>query len=186
MVNASAALREDEIQAKIGKVRTFGRNARVASAALFAFGLVGSVAVLFFVALGPRLTTPQLKVWALLVMGALSGVALCAMYQLYRLFGNLAVGAIFTPENVRRVRHVGLLCLLWALLDIVIPVASASLVALGYLDASGPFKSEPVFSQSLSSFVAAGLILLVSWIMDVGLYQKEHADALQRDAELVI
>ena len=33
---------------------------------------------------------------------------------------------------------------------------------------------------------AAGLVLLASWIMDVGLYEKEHADALQRDADLVI
>jgi hypothetical protein len=41
-------------------------------------------------------------------------------------------------------------------------------------------------SQSLSSLVAAGLILLVSWIMDVGLFAKDHADALQRDADLVI
>ena len=41
-------------------------------------------------------------------------------------------------------------------------------------------------SESVSSFFAAGLILLVSWIMDVGLYEKDHADALRRDADLVI
>jgi hypothetical protein len=187
-VNASASAlpRKDAVQSNICKVRTFGRNARVACAALFGFGLVGTVVMLFLVALGPKLTTPQLKIWALLVVGVLSGVVLSAMYQLYRLFGNLATGAIFTPENVRRVRHVGLLWLLWALLGILIPVASASLIALGYIDAWGPFKSDPVFSQSLSSFIAAGLILLVSWIMDVGLYEKDHADALQRDADLVI
>jgi hypothetical protein len=187
-VNASAAAlpREDEVRSKISRVRTFGRAARVACAALFGFGLVGSVVMLLFVALGPKLTTLQLKVWAFLVTAVLSGIALSAMYQLYRLFSDLATGAIFTPENVRRVRHVGLLWLLWALLGMMIPVASASLIALGYIDAWGPFVAEPVFSQSLSSFVAAGLILLVSWIMDVGLYEKEHADALQRDADLVI
>jgi hypothetical protein len=32
----------------------------------------------------------------------------------------------------------------------------------------------------------AGLVLFVSWIMDVGLYEKEHVDVLRRDAELVI
>jgi len=37
-----------------------------------------------------------------------------------------------------------------------------------------------------SSFATAGLVLLASWIMDVGLYEKDHADALQRDAELTI
>jgi len=41
-------------------------------------------------------------------------------------------------------------------------------------------------SETLSFFVSAGLVLLVSWIMDVGLYAKDHADALQRDADLVI
>ena len=184
--SASAFPREDKLQSNLRKVRTFCRNARVACAALFGFGLVGSVFILVFVALGPKLATPQLKVWAFLVIGMLSGVGLSVMYQLYRLFTNLAAGAIYTSENVRRVRHVGLLCLVWALLSIVIPVASASLVALGFIDAWGPFKSEPVLSPSLSSFVAAGLILLVSWIMDVGLYEKEHADALQRDADLVI
>jgi hypothetical protein len=44
----------------------------------------------------------------------------------------------------------------------------------------------PSFGELLSSFAAAGLVLLVSWIMDVGLYEKEHADALRRDADLVI
>jgi len=184
--SASAVAREGEVQSNIRKVRTFGRNARVACAALFGFGLVGSVVMLFFVALGPKLITAQLKVWAVLVTGVLSGVGLSAVYQLYRLFGNLAAGEIYTAENVRRVRQVGLLWLLWAVLGILIPVASASLVALGYIDAWRPFQSEPVFSQSLSSLVAAGLILLVSWIMDVGLYEKDHADALQRDADLVI
>ena len=75
------------------------------------------------------------------------------------------------------------------MLDILIPVASTALVRVGFIDAWGPFKHEPVFasaSQLLSSFVTAGLILLVSWIMDVGLYEKDHADALQRDADLVI
>jgi hypothetical protein len=35
-------------------------------------------------------------------------------------------------------------------------------------------------------FVSAGLILLASWIMDVGLYEKDHADELKREADLVI
>jgi hypothetical protein len=42
------------------------------------------------------------------------------------------------------------------------------------------------WSEALSSAVSAGLLLLVSWIMDVGLHAKDHADALQRDADLVI
>jgi hypothetical protein len=198
--SAPALTREDEVQSKIGKVRTFSRYARVACSALFAFGLVGSVGILLTVVFGPlsgsnsdmavvglegvtmaQLTTPALKVWAFLASGVLMGVSLAPVYQLYRLLGNMAAGAIYTPENVRRVRNIGILTLLSALLYIVIPVASAALVA------SIPINLELVFSsQSLGAIISAGLILLASWIMDVGLYEKDHAAALQRDADLVI
>jgi Protein of unknown function (DUF2975) len=132
--------------------------------------------------------TPLLfKVCWFLVIGVAIGVWLAAVYQLYRLFGNLAAGAIYTPENVRRVRYVGLLWLLWAVLSIVLP--AALIVAHRLIDASVAIDLDrlfPSFGELFNSFVAAGLVLLVSWIMDVGLYEKEHADALQRDADLVI
>jgi hypothetical protein len=207
-VNASAPSleREVEVQSEIRKVRRFGRTARVVCAAFFGFGLVGTFVMLFLVVLGPiqgpnsgtglpglegvttaQLTTPQLKAWAFLVAGVSTGVVLAGVYQLYRLFGNLAAGAIYTFENVRRVRHVGLLTLLSAALGIVMPLASAALVTFGFIDASFPINHELAFSsQSLSSIISAGLILLASWIMDVGLYEKDHADALRRDADLVI
>jgi hypothetical protein len=110
-VNASAPSldREVEVQSEIRKVRTFSRSARVASAALFGFGLVAVVVMLFVVVIGPipgwngridivgldgvtaaQLTTPALKLWAFLVMGGLTGLFLAGVYQLYRLFGNLA------------------------------------------------------------------------------------------------
>jgi hypothetical protein len=96
----------------------------------------------------------------------------------------MAAGAIYTPENVRRVRRLGLLSLLSAVLAIAIPFI---LFVLDFQDASLP-ESLLVFpwAESLSSAVSAGLLLLVSWIMDVGLHAKDHADALQRDADLVI
>jgi Protein of unknown function (DUF2975) len=207
-VNASATSlsREDEVQSEIRKVRAFGRNARVVCAAIFGFGLVGVIVMLFFVVLGPipgskshidivgldgvttaQLTTPALKMWAFAVMGAQTGVFLASVYQLYRLFGSLAAGAIYTSENVRRLRHVGLLWLLCAALGILIPFASAALVTFGFFDAPAPINHDLAFSsQSLGPIISAVLILLASWIMDVGLYEKDHADALRRDADLVI
>lgn len=135
-----------------------------------------------------ELNTNELRMWALLVQGVVAGVGLAAVYQLYRLFGNLAAGAIYTSENVRRLRHVGVLWVLLALLGIVIPLVAAMLVRLGFFLPSIPGNIELQISasESLSSFVGAGLILLVSKIMDVGLYEKEHADVLKRDADLVI
>jgi hypothetical protein len=199
-VNASASSldREVEVQSEIQKVRRFSHCARVVCSAIFGFGLVGVTFMLLVAAFGlffPKVhsattalaTTPQLKMWMTLLTVVMAGVMLAGVHQLYRLFGNLAAGAIYTPENVRRVRHLGLLSLLWAVLAIAVPSASTALLALGFLDASIP-KSLLVlpWSESLSSAVSAGLLVLVSWIMDVGLHAKDHADALQRDADLVI
>lgn len=201
--SVSALPREEEVHSKIRKVRAFGRNARSVCAVLFGLGLVGSVVVLFIALrlqvpassgnggvydiLTSPLTPLQLKVWWLLSVGVAIGVRLAAVLQFYRLFGNLAAGAIYTPENVRRVRYVGLLWLLLAALNIVLPAALVA--ANGFFDAPVPIDLDrvfPSFGELLNSFAAAGLVLLVSWIMDVGLYEKQHADALRRDADLVI
>ena len=154
-MNASASSldREVEVQSEIRKVRRFSRYARVVCAAIFGFGLVGAIFMLLVVALGlffPRIhsaddglaMTPELKMWMILVMGVMTGVMLAGVYQLYRLFGNLAAGAIYTPENVRRVRRVGLLWLLLAALGIVIPFASAVLVRFGFIDSSVPIQAR--------------------------------------------
>jgi len=207
-VNASVAAlpREDEVQSKIRKVRQFGRIARVVCAALFGFVLVACVVMLVVIVLGPfhgsdskvrmdsgfytvakaLLTTLQFKVAVSLTFGVVTGIWLAAVYQLYRLFGNLATGAIYTRENVRLVRIVGLLWLLLVALSIVTP--AALLVAHGFMDASVPIDLDVLFplSQLVGDFVSAGLILLASWIMDVGLYEKDHADELKREADLVI
>jgi hypothetical protein len=200
--SVSALPREEEVQSKIRKVRAFGRNARSVCAVLFGLGLVGIVVLLFIVVRSPApnsgsggiygilaspLTPLQLKVWTLLSVGVGIGVRLAAVLQFYRLFGNMAAGAIYTPENVRRVRYVGLLWLLLAVLNIVLP--ATLVVANGFFDAPAPIDLDrvfPSFEELLNSFAAAGLVLLVSWIMDIGLYEKQHADELRRDADLVI
>ena len=214
--SASALPREDEVQSKIRKIRAFGRNGRTVLLALFWLALVGIVAVpliaiVIRTGMGitgvaptnvPRpndgdggaydvlqalLTPPQLLVCVVLVLGVVIGVWFATLNQLYLLFGSLAAGAIYTPENVRRVRNVGLLLLVWAVLGIVIP--TALVVARGLIDASVPIDVDrvfPPFSALVGSFATAGFVLLASWIMDVGLYEKDHADALRRDADLTI
>ena len=204
--SGSAPHREEDVRSKIRKIRAFGRNARSVCAVLIGLGLAGTVVLLFLVVrshvvpapssgndggaydtLTSPLTPLPIKVWWLLGVGVVIGVWLTALHQLYRLFGNLAAGAIYTPENVSRLRYVGLLWLLLAALNIVLP--ATLVVANGFFDPPVPIALDrvfPSFGELLSSFAAAGLVLLVSWIMDVGLYEKEHADALQRDADLVI
>ena len=181
--SASTLTREGEVQSRIGKIRAFSRVARVVCSALFGFGLVGCAGMLLINILGiflPKVGRVAPFTPHLLIVG----VWLASVYQLYRLFGNLAAGAIYTPENVRRVRNVGFLWLLAAVLSIVIPIASTALVSSGstVLDVGAAFS----WQETLSSLISAGLVLLASWIMDVGLYEKDHAEALQRDADLVI
>jgi hypothetical protein len=193
-VNASAPVlnREVDVQSKVRNVTNFGRVARVVCAALFGFGLVASVGMLIFGILRVLIPavkdfsafTPEPWVWLLPLGGVVISIWLAVVYQLYRLFGNLGAGSIYTSENVLRVRRVGLLWLLLAVIGVVAPIAAAVMISMGF-----PVpKSALAFSvpESLSSFAAAGLILLISWVLDVGLYEKDHADALQRDADLVI
>ncbi|HTE39708.1 MAG TPA: hypothetical protein VK629_02690 [Steroidobacteraceae bacterium] len=205
--SASALPRAVEVQSKIRKVRAFSRNARVVCAALFGLSVAGSVIVMLvmtlMMVLGPArewrdngglddvmravLTPLQFNLWALCIMSIVIGIWLNILRQLERLFGNLAAGAIYTPENVRHLRNVGFLSLLWAALSILIP--TTHVVVLRLISSTVPIDLDRIFLsfyELIGTLVTPGLILLVSWIMDVGLYEKEHADALRREADLVI
>lgn len=206
--SASAPPRDEEVQSKIGKIRAFGRNARAVCTVIFWFTVAGSIALVVIVVrsfgtpldpsggpgngripeiLSSPLTSVSAKVWTLCALAVGLAVWLAAMRQLQRLFGNLARGAIYTQENVRRVRNVGLLWVATAVLNFLIP--ATLVIANNMADAPVSIDLDVVFpslSEWFSTFAAGGLVLLVSWIMDVGLYESEHADALRRDAELVI
>ena len=208
--STSALTRELAMESRIHQVRKFGRSARFVCAALFGFGVVGLVLMLVIIMLinfGPGdraatasrgdggaydiLTSPltplAFKIWWLFITGVAISVWLAAVHQLYGLFGNLASGAIYTPENVRRVRNVGVLWLVWALLSFVLPLTLG--VAHRLIAASVTFDVDrllPAFGEIVSSFIGAGIVLLISWIMDLGLYEKEYAATLERDAELTI
>jgi hypothetical protein len=178
-VNASAPVLagEHEVQSKIRKISAFSRGARIACAALFGFGVVGSVFTLILSLLGRNVVGPSGA--GLTPQFVTYGVWLLIVYQLYGLFGSLAAGAIYTSENVRRVRRVGFLWLLWAALGVLTPLVWNAFEPPG-------FQYAVSMADTLSAFVGAGLLLLVSWIMDVGRYEKDCSEALQRDADLVI
>lgn len=196
-MNASASVftRQDEVRSKIRKVSVFSRYARVVFSAIFAFGLVGSVAIVLIgvfgmVFPGPisdlTLTVPQ-KIWSLAMTALQSGIWLAIVHQLYRLFGNLAGGSIYTADNVRRVRIVGFLWLASSGF-MLLPVVWTWLASMGFVEPWSLTKAVlgTAWPEALNSFVSAGFILLISWVLDVGLYEKDQADALQRDADLVI
>jgi hypothetical protein len=194
---------------QIRNVRKFGRYARP-FCALFAvtFALLALWA-LWNIATGPtgsgfkvglgaydvtgdHMTTVQVKAWSAIVVTAVFGILLVGLVQLYRLFGNLALGAIYTKENVHHIRQVGLLALAMAVLQIILPMISYVLLQTGFIDpalvtSSGEEGGRLEFGpHSLGGFISAALVLLVSWIMDVGRQTADDAEAMRREADLVI
>jgi hypothetical protein len=201
--STSVLPRETEVQSRIEKIRAFSRRARTLCAALFGIGLVATAASLIVISftgipapqrlegtpgyvLATALPPWQARSWLALCQAGVMGVGLAIVFQFYRLFGSLASGAIYTTGNVRLVRRVGLLLMVSAVLGAVVPALTLAL-AVNLTEAqvvvNGSLNS---MGQTVSSFVAGGLVLLASWIMDVGFHEKEHADELRRDADLMI
>lgn len=202
---ASELPREPEVRDRIHKIRTFSRSARALCGALIVGGLFATGASLLAVAftgipaariaegttfglLAGMLAPWQVRVWWLLSQAAVAGAGIATVIQLYHLFTSLANGTIYSPENVRRVRNVGLLMLLSAALGVMLPsiaLITASVLADGPVPA-GIGQAFRSFGGVLGSLAAAAVVLLASWIMDVGLYEKESADHLQRESDLMI
>ena len=199
-----------ETEARIRTVQKFGKNARqfcALAATLFAISLVASWAQIIS---GPRLpdTTIRLgtnivvnsdqlvtvssKVWAFVVATVVVGILLGIVFRLHRLFKQLEAGSIYTKQNVSYLRQVGWLSMASAVIPTVLSLASLGLAQVGFIDAS-PFTLDgsgdgttTLVGLSIAGIINASLILLASWIMDVGTEIRDDADVMRREAELVI
>jgi hypothetical protein len=199
-----------ETEARIRTVQKFGKNARqfcALAATIVAIGLIASWAQIIS---GPRMpdttirlganiiaNTDQLltvssKIWAFVVATIVFGVLLGIVFRLYGLFRELESGSIYTRQNVAYLRQVGWLAMASAVIPTVLSLASLWLAQVGLIDAS-PLRFDAsgdgttiLVGQSFAGIVNASLILLASWILDVGTVVSEDADAMRREAELVI
>jgi hypothetical protein len=199
-----------ETEARIRTVQKFGKNARqfcALAATLFGITLVVSWAQ---IVAGPRmpdtnvrlgtniivnsdqLVTVSSKIWAFAVATAVLGILLWILFHLYRLFKQLEVGSIYTKQNVQHLRQVGWLSMASAVTPLVLSAVSLWLAQLGFID--GPPVAFDEFAdgttmlagQTFAGVVSASLILLASWIMDVGREVTDDAEAMRREADLVI
>jgi Protein of unknown function (DUF2975) len=199
-----------ETEAQISNVRKFGRIAKslcaLAAVVLVLFLLVSWWSILcaprvggFEIGLGAytvqgaQLATFGIKIWAFVVVTVVFAILLALTLRLRGLFTELAAGAIYTRENVRHIRNIGLLAMAMAVLQIVLPMISVLLVEIGFVDrglvtfqGAGQGGALLFGPSSLSAFAMPALVLLASWIMDVGRQTKDEAEALRRDADLVI
>jgi hypothetical protein len=190
-------------QSEVIKVQQFGRAAKAFCVLVFVMLGVTGAALLSFVLfgrgwsgllhLGPYAVRGDtimplgLQIWALVyTLLAFTTVVIAGGY-LHALFGALARGEIYTMVNVRRIRRVGQLVLAMGVLQIVLPVVSTVLLNAGVVPESAitrvSFGAGP---DSLTLMIAAGLILLVSWIMEVGRRTSEETERMRREAELVV
>ena len=198
-----------ETEARIRSVQKFARNGWQACA--LAGALLGIFTVMAFAQIvsGPRLsgtginvgpvsvTADQLatvssKVWTFVVLTVFMSLTAWMLLHLYRLFKQLEAGSIYTKQNVYHLRQVGLASMAVAVFQFLLPLIAFGLAELGWIDGSfvtsvGAGNGVPTLvGQSLSGLVTASLILLASWIMDVGRVVSEDADAMRREADLVI
>jgi hypothetical protein len=80
----------------------------------------------------------------------------------------------------------------YAVVPLVLSLVSLWLAQLGFIDGTS-VTFDPsadgttmLVGQSLAGVVNASLILLASWIMDVGRQVSDDAEAMRREADLVI
>lgn len=190
--------------AEVGKIQKFGRYAQASCVVAFAMvAMMGPATIVyvlltpgwegFAVHLGPYdmrgdIVPPLgLQIWALICSAVLFPLGILALCFLYALFGALGRGEIYTLPNVRRIRRVGELVLALAVLQIVLPMTSLLLLNMGVIPATAvSFVDFSIRPDSFTLMIAAGLILLISWIMEIGRRTSEDAEHLRREAELVV
>jgi hypothetical protein len=135
-----------------------------------------------------HLTTPFLRVWSFLFVSIVLGLAMRWLYLLHTLFDNFASGIIFTSENVRLIRRIGFVMLYMLVIVPLLEVASLGVLKAGFIDEASVIRAGD-WNLTPASFMALfgpGLVLLLSWIMEVGRKVTDEADAMRHETEFVV
>ena len=109
--------------------------------------------------------TPLLKLLGFCADFVDSLAFLLSLFVLKTLFSWYAKGDIFSTQNARQYRRLGLLCVLNALL---MQPLGETLLILGVTATNAPghrYLSVSFGTPNLSSLFYGGLIILVSWVM---------------------
>jgi hypothetical protein len=114
-------------------------------------------------------------IWLILVFG----IALKLLRHLARLFDLYSQGQIFTADNVRQIRQIGISVLLIVTTFLYGALARMFLYVTGH-----PTPAAPPTRDTLGIDIDAGfwliiggiVIIVISWIMDVGRELREESD----------
>lgn len=193
---------DSELRVEVRKVQVFSRFARgicVLALGLMSFAvLLGILAILFgfhgvkmdfgpYLIDGSNFTTPFLKAWGILFGGLIFGFVFRWIFHFYALFDSLVAGNIYTAANVRRIRQIGMLMLYLQVLVIVLALTSLLLLKVGLIGETSVIRQPwGITGRSLFGLLGSGVILLASWIMEIGRTTKHEAEEMRREAEFVV
>ena len=108
--------------------------------------------------------SPQVLAFAYVALVGVVALVLAVLHRFARLFGNYARGQIFTRASVRELRLVGYLAVANAVFQGVLFIVALLLAAEGAVESPASLRADFPFGPIL----VAGLVLLLSWVMDVG------------------
>jgi hypothetical protein len=193
---------EVEVRSESRKIQSFSRFARAACVCVMIFMGLGFALLVLGLVFGfdgvkvgfgvyrvatSHLDTPFLRAWSVIFVGVIFALVFRWLFCLWALFDNLAAGGIYTKENVRRIRQIGLLMLIMPVVSGVMVLLSLLILKVGLISEAAVIHESLTFTAGTAiSLLAPALILLASWIMEVGRRTQEEANELRRDAELVV
>ena len=99
-------------------------------------------------------------------------IILKALYHLHRLVSNYSVGDVFTAGSVAQIKHLGKTLLYMAALQILISELLACLAIFRHKTLYFSFPEDIPFGF----LIGGGLLILISWVMEVGLGLREESD----------
>lgn len=189
---------------EVDRIRKFARYARACCVLLAAMSAILGIWTIGNIVLGPgsadfriglgaydvhgdQLATLGVKTWAFTVVASVYAIVFIGLFHLYCLFGSLAGGAIYTRDNVLRIRRLGELAMAMAVLQLVLPPLSLMVLSTPLIEESAVTPvTRGAGPDSLSLLITAGLVLLASWIMEVGRQTRVEAEEMRREVELTV
>jgi hypothetical protein len=174
------------LETRLSKVRRVSRIGNGLCIGAMALTCLIACAILVFGLLAPDNTTcdfgagkfpcSDLSVGARVLAGA-AGITLVALllkglYHLSRLFRNYSQGQIFTRESVVQIRQIGMTVFVYGAFQIAMLVATGVLIGTQQLS----WPEDLPIPLPFGAFIVGGLILLISWVMDVGTDLREETD----------
>ena len=179
-----------ETAAKLQKVKKYSASLRDLFKFFFVIGLVGwAVLAIAGWLLDPSVVrighlvysgdsiTLTVRVVGYVYNTLSAAIGLKATYHVMKLFALYAEGKIFSAENVRQIRQVGIAVLLFAPLAVL--ALFVPLIAPGADGSSPTISAGPGWvggGRAFESVISGTIILVVSWIMDVGRELREEQD----------